>query len=1476
MAKDVYFKQRAMKREQFLTEFDFTDATVRMSVLPKELVCFNSSRRTTGLACKLGAVLKPSKDDDALLSRQRAMGHLRELKSQRYADEFEFAPFVGHASERTGLCARNRLTGALRDHSNAVAIVAKSSPSQASNLQITRVPIACIGTAEIANQFATLQTLDLARDFAFVGPSDPTPSARRIRAEFHNTEKLFVVSQPACELLEHAPRSLRATSFLAMSRALAQAELDSFEISKIVVQTTDHLLFTCKRIVCTEDASDGSCTWFAWSLLSYLATDFQLHPLLEKWGFTEFDLAVSISMVGYARRLVGNRSRDMISRLDEGSAERAKRALSASNACAQLWRAANSRFVDNLYDDDDDAEDESDFEGSDASGRSSDLADAAALRRVVCMQQLARKARKTDSGLPKPPPAAKRGARAEGVKKQRASNTVSGAPKVRASLEFLHFHFLQADGLLTHLFADSEQACSKASDVVLKSQLRSKDINAELKTPAAVSLFTTANESALQSRRMLLPLVEQPPERSPSIVSSVGSDGVARTRLLPWTDSVESSDLCDSFGRTRVMACAAPVVAQPCASSKTTVVWSAVSTATQDARTARAFLDAYRSGQEGARELAPSPYGPSENGITRSVLVFDAIVPMSSEVLSAAMHVAKQLEERHRVVVESTKSLKSLSGNRPRRVCPETDLDAARMVGLSEETPQPDVTCSNVFTIGMFLLECARASANSSHKQSILAVPIAPEAIPSSVEGCVSECKRVHPKARPWCFLNVSDIKFEARTPERLLERTAQDEETCQSAHVCHVETHVSATVCGDRVLPVTTAMRHIAIELLKLDRIASSDVRRSLLRQWRSLCYASGIQCASYHQFSNSVAAREMNTKAESGAKGDAPDNHYLAFPTIYQAYVASHTNLPTLFEGTPWMGTYGVGYECGAIASVGINARNIVSDQRNAAFATMDQDQIDSLCIALSECAVVPCPERQIAAVPMGELGGLPRAMLVGVHKALDGLDAAFKTLATSLSLTEETKSSIQVLPFSPFTQAVPPFVSAESNGMNFRENARSSLGMGVANACQPSEYPRPLRTLRNYSILQSSQSDLLRQVCVKLKSSQTDNPFETIEPAVASVLVFASQLAEVAGLVSQLAAVGAVGADRMSTFRMQALAFFEPGGLGVDDPCVATLLVDGFVLLNSIFPLQFDVGEPCLLGVLARAPHAVLTRPASDTRRFCDLGLTLSSDEERDWNHFLHRVLDDSSSGPWSSICNFVETISERGCTFDNSVRDMKACCAALEALCRATWLVHSSDGTSPPKQWSPLHERASPESVLGSDINCVWVDRPHTSQTNRKTQRGALIGLPNAGPQQVLSLLLGAFLEDIVVQYVRNEGNMALRISACALKQHDGTRLSAKSTSPLYNEGDAEVFGSLEAKGLQARRQTRAWRANNDLIFRVATRFTTPKDNRFAGAMFNLDRVQKTIASWNSVGRVSKQQCDAERLMQTAILGALDNP
>jgi len=123
-----------------------------------------------------------------------------------------------------------------------------------------------------------------------------------------------------------------------------------------------------------------------------------------------------------------------------------------------------------------------------------------------------------------------------------------------------------------------------------------------------------------------------------------------------------------------------------------------------------------------------------------------------------------------------------------------------------------------------------------------------------------------------------------------------------------------------------------------------------------------------------------------------------------------------------------------------------------------------------------------------------------------------------------------------------------------------------------------------------------------------------------------------------------------------------------------------------------------------------------------------------------------------------------------------------------------------------------------------------------------------------------------LDGVVVNGARNEGNMSLRISSCAVKEAVSGRLTAKSTSPVYSDSDAAAFGSLPAKELQSQRQISAWEKNNKLLFQIASRFGFPKQYKFEGCIEKLANVKALIEEWGVLQQTSSQELEAAEKMR----------
>ena len=253
-------------------------------------------------------------------------------------------------------------------------------------------------------------------------------------------------------------------------------------------------------------------------------------------------------------------------------------------------------------------------------------------------------------------------------------------------------------------------------------------------------LDAAADSCALKTSEALRTLFQQTAAHSPAVVSWLEGTDV-KTGLVRHPTTTEDYEV---VANTRFLLCATPALAQPAPETKTVVVWcaaSCTSTPTHDVgrgmtevvetlRTMRAEPRPSLASQLRLRQLATEPLGVGETGVARSVLVFEAMVAMSSDVIVAASAVAAQIDKRHAAAADTmsrgsharaARSLKAVAA------CSEPHaLNFATM---------PGVTPSNVFSIGLHLLEAARAAwGGNAPKQSLLAVPLAPQTVVDSPE----------------------------------------------------------------------------------------------------------------------------------------------------------------------------------------------------------------------------------------------------------------------------------------------------------------------------------------------------------------------------------------------------------------------------------------------------------------------------------------------------------------------------------------------------------------------------------------------------------------------------------------------------------------------------------------------------------------------------------------------------------------------
>jgi hypothetical protein len=1017
--------------------------------------------------------------------------------------------------------------------------------------------------------------------------------------------------------------------------------------------------------------------------------------------------------------------------------------------------------------------------------------------------------------------------------KKNAEN-LTGAHRVK-SLEFLFFHFAQLESgafdddqdvctsssadncSLHHLLSEDSKMSANAARRVLASQLADGDVAA---TPV---LIAASIESAMRTRKLFVEMLIQKAGSSPMVCKWDRFVGLSLTASWGAHAAIETSPA--ESGSALIMHCKRIPLALD-DSSKCAVIWATHSLTSNSPNPERpdlarvcgaveAIVNKRLNPQMRSREELSSPaLPPLATGLNRSMLVFRCKIVANRDTFTAAAcirdNMLATLHERGGGGGGSG-SNNSLNGFQER--------------GLPENAHTPATTPANAFSVGMLMNDIIRYTFNTANsRQSLNIASFAWVSKNESDQQCIAD-----PRHRPWAVLHSLDLKFEAvstAAPRRVdLESGVFDE----------LDVVATVVVAGDSAIPVPSALKLLSKRLASVAAKKSKKAVLSALLEFRSVLFMSGVQSTTINTFAAAVASREFNTSTDSTSKISDPDTHRAVFATPFQCFVVNHSNVPKMFSGTAWAGAYGAGYCCGSVASAGNSGKHTLADGRMLIDPiVIDEKQIDEFCAELGAYTVVPLPtdrekQRQKQTTPSEdpnepqeeddddpskpsyavtptETWGLPRNLIPGFHAALGGLCGAFDTLRADCGVCNpDSISSIQCLPFGPFTEAVPPIVSAPQSWRGFRDKSKRPHGGW-------SSY-RPDNTLPELSILGGPISRNMRSTM----TCSSDNCHETSDQQSQSVFVFSTQLGFLALALHRTIREDDADDDlddldaALQTLRecCQSMAGSSSRRLTFAQ---AVLTSDALVLFNAMMPLNFTVGEPAILAAFAAAPNAALCH---DTRTLDDVARVgnLSPEELSSAKRFCNRL----DSGNWSQTAELITMVHARASTFDNSVEQLQEAAATFDAWIQSLWLLHSDDGVNPPGDWSPLCTAAAPEHVNAREVMMVFTSRRLHADIHRREQRGCVFGMAFNAPNQLMSLLTGAFLADASVQVYRNEGNICLRSTCNALKCDDP---SPKSTSPVSNENDAESYGSIKAKIEQARRQTNAWKHNNSLIFKVS--------------------------------------------------------
>jgi hypothetical protein len=462
-----------------------------------------------------------------------------------------------------------------------------------------------------------------------------------------------------------------------------------------------------------------------------------------------------------------------------------------------------------------------------------------------------------------------------------------------------------------------------------------------------------------------------------------------------------------------------------------------------------------------------------------------------------------------------------------------------------------------------------------------------------------------------------------------------------------------------------------------------------------------------------------------------------------------------------------------------------------------------------------------------------GLPHGLTPGLHMQLEHVDAAVEGVREHLAAHKsdeavehhhEFTQSIVSLPMSPFTQVLRPYTDAAGS------IELSRMSVHCPDAVAKGEAPLPMSTDPRRALL---TDPLFARPSVR---SMANNPFETPLEHMSSFWSSAKTLARVAQALEAAVHHQHTSPEASVQSLYEAIAHFVDSEEDVYQPGNSLLVCAALLLLEIMYPCTWNVNLPLVQEPvsLAYKEAATLANEGMPSRVAAD---TLSASHTAELREHWRRFSRDTN-GAWPAVRALLIQILHLNGSFATTQQVCDETRALLEAAVKNAWRVHSPDGEAPPPTHCPASRAQTPGDVRAPHINGVFhasVGDPTTGEP-QKSARGALVGVKPFQMRQIAALAMGAHLDGVCVQCIRNEGQALWRSSSAAdIVVYDKVTMkernrSAKSCSIVQTEADALAFGDMEDKKYNTALQREAWDANARYVAAACVHVQPPKPTK----------------------------------------------
>ena len=1334
---------------------------------PKEFQAFKTCKTTHG-ACGKGAAVKTSSES------QQKMNHLAALKAKDIDSQNTEPAFLlgGFTTEMTfDRLAENSLK------SNAVnSSVLNRKKTQGAANQTTRISCRGIGQAassqlcSVALAMAEARRLLRVDGFNVVNPiatNSVNLCALNLKDNSNiSTDDFFCITSTSRLIYNTCPVKLSSVSVLSTCIDLAKRELSDFYISNAMCSQSSKFADICKSIIGGLPALDA--VWCSWIMITYLCSHPRGRDILKNTGLTDIDIQSAVVFERYGgeeiRRRVRQRksSAEHQSKRPKGNRHDLNNSIGNSIGNSDAHSADDVTFVDEFE------------EFAELSGK-----------------------RKR---LPRGP-------------------LPSACSDSHGLIEFWHSALQSQDVSVLHTLAShTKRAARDAALSTLARQADGTDVgNNEV-------LQNVSLQNAIKSAKALVTFVGRRVDEIPAMIALQAENPSTKTMEL----SCGALRVDKEAASSALHACTLPPLqVRPPHASGIQIAWSFAAKklmpTTSSIAAVPGILERYNKiSKIYDREDAPPKVQrmaatmesfvdaesemmltQSLTGTTRSFLSLNTRLPFNSSTKHASFNLAVETKN---MLLEASKDFN------PTHKLPYF-VKKSQDVKMRSE---PIATPASPLALGICINEIMRRWMScKTRKNDVCKVSLGF----NSTAELTRECPGIM-SSEPLPMLTMTDINMECIDDP---DDPDNAEDTAHTANTAHATTKLANVslgvhVCADAATRVPDLLREM---------VGNFEREEDYLKQCRAAIFVAASQASFVGAVGSSLSSGHANASVASSKKIVVPDTNKLMMLSPYDAYVGGLCNIVRSFDPGCYSGTYGCRVDTGWTPH-GLFAHNFRSDKRQHGNCALSESAADELAVAFGACHWKVFEDaaskekgggvakKYYTSVPIA-VRGIPHSFIPGVHSALNSYCDFIETYR---ALTErqaaDTVDSIMILPFSPFSQALPPDLESTADASLrtcFRDPSQSSVSSGRAYLPDSTSEETAIAT-----------EPLFRRPC---QVSSGDCPFATSYENVDTFFNCANSMALMCRCLNDWHRRHETAAEPTEPTELmhQVVSMFIMGSCDLT-PALSCWAADFLVMLNVLYPSSLNVGETAFLEAFAKAAPA------------CHQALEIGKVIDLDHVPGLQEVDRRYARLFWSSFCraDHLKCAWKRGlkpllkliiehdgshCTPNSTTHKFKEC---LENAVKSVWLVNSPDGASPPPSYHPCHTCDSFEKVGRQQIDPEFVG----SAEHGIKQRAAAIGLKPHSYRQVLSELLASSIQGVVCNVAINEGGLSLRRSSdpTILDEH-GHERTDKSISPVQTEGDERAYGTRQDKIAGAVAQKNAWDVNALMMKPIFTAIEPPR-------------------------------------------------